>query len=184
MSSQDSGFGGRFWERKVRTFFKLVDIDGNGYITKGDYESLADRYKEMGKLDDVKAKQVRRKLVKVWFDLFEADSTDGRVDEATFCQSARKCEALIFTTATQFHGLFFDLIDLSGDGIIQKDEFRLFFKVFGIGDEQQVIQSFNGLDSNGDGELSYEEFVQAGCQYFISGDEALPSKFLYGPLVE
>jgi len=182
MATSDSGFGGPFWERKVKSFLRRMDADGDGYITKKDYERLADRYTEMAKLDDVKAKQVRRKLVKVWYDYFESDAVNGRVDETVYIQVLKDRKELIFETALQFHGMFFDLIDLNGDGFIQKEEFALFFRVFGIEDEQLAHQTFEALDVNGDGQLSYDEFTHAGFQFFHSGDESLPSKLLYGPI--
>jgi len=184
MTSSDSGCGGPFWERKMRTFFKRMDVDGNGYLTKEDYERIGDLYVEVGQLDAVKAKQARRKLIKIWYDYFESDSTNGKVNEADYIRAVRNRKSLIFETTMQIQGLFFDIIDLNGDGIIQKEEFAIFYKVLGIKDEKVAAQCFKALDTNGDGLLSYDEFTHAGYNFFYSGDESLPSKFLYGPLIE
>jgi len=184
ISRMNSGFGGPFWETKMRTFFRRYDADGDGIVTVKDYDRLSDTYAQIGKLDEVKAKQVRNKIVKIWYDYFEADSENGQITEQIFVDSIRaRDNPKVIETSTQFHGLFFDLIDLSGDGIIQKAEYEIFCKVFGIHDEEVIDQCFKALDTNGDGQLSYEEFTHAGSEYFTRGDESLPSKYLYGPLI-
>jgi len=180
----DRGFGGPFWERKLKTYFRRMDSDGDGVLTKKDFDRFADRYVEFGKLDGVKAKQAHRKLMRIWYDFLEPGSINGQCDSDTYVQNCRERKAMIPKTSLQFHGLFFDLIDINGDGVIQKEEFELWFKVFGIEDKQVAHQSFSALDTNGDGQLSYDEFTHAGYQYFFSGDESLPSKLLYGPLVD
>jgi len=184
MRSSDSDFGGSFWERKMRSYFRVLDVDKDSVLTMKDFERLADRYVEIGKLDEVKAKQVRRKIQKIWLDYFEKDAKNGQMNEIEFVEAIRAREALIFETAMQVHGLYFDLMDLSGDGFVQKDEFQIFHKVFSIDNEKQTAECFKSLDTDGDGQLSYEEFTHAGYEYFGSGDESLPSKYLYGPLLD
>jgi len=175
---------GPFWERKVRTFFRCLDADGDGYLTKGDFVQLGDRYAKIGQLDDVKSKQVHRKILKVWDEYYEPDTRNGKLDEENYIKGLRRCEAMFFETAIQWHGLFFDLIDLNGDGFIQKEEFEIFHSVFGIKNKDVTTECFKAIDTNGDGKLSYDEFTHAGYQFFGSGDESLPSKFLYGPIAD
>jgi len=181
---EDNNFGGPFWERKIRTFFKRMDANGDGFVSKQDYQWLAGKYAEHGQLNYVQAKQVSRKLEKIWDDFYEKNSKNGDSDEKAYIKSLKERKSKLFEMCQQFHGLFFDLIDLSGDGIVQSEEFALFFKVFGIGDETVAAESFKKLDTNADGKLSHDEFLKAGFEFFYSGDESLPSKHLYGPLVD
>jgi len=184
MSSTDTGFGGPFWERKFKTYFRRMDHDGDGYMTKNDFEQLADRYAQIGNLDDVKAKQARRKILKIWYDFYEAGSTNGKIDETALINVNIIRESMMFKACVEYFGLFFDLIDINGDGFIQKEEFEIFHSAFGITRKDVTAECFKAIDTNGDGKLSCDEFIQAGYQFFTSGDESLPSKFMYGPLID
>jgi len=174
---------GQFWEKKLLSFFRKMNTEGDGRLSKGDYVRMADRYIELGNLDDVKAKQVHRKMIKIWTIFFGSDSEDDTVDEATYIKAIRNHVDLILKCCVEFFNLWFDVIDLSGEGIIQKEEFAMFLKVFGVEDESDAEKAFKVIDTNEDGQLSQDEFVDFGIEYFSSDDESLPSKFMFGPLI-
>jgi len=173
---------GPFWEKKLRSFFKRLDFEKKGKMTKNTYETLADRYIDMGHMQGVAAKQVRRKLVKLWDDFYRDSATDGAVDENAFIKAIKQREEILLKGVLLFLGLWFDVIDLNGDGLIQKEEYKLLFKAFGI-EPGAADEAFKLIDTNKDGQISNEEFIHYGCQYFMSNDESLQSKYMFGPLV-
>jgi len=172
---------GPFWERKIRTYVRKLDKSGK--VTKQSYERLGDRYVELGKLNDLRGKQVKRKLIQVWYDFFNELSVDGALTEDGFIQSLRNRGAILPKVVDQFFEMFFDLIDQNGDGFIQKEEFSLLFKVFQI-DDASAEEAFKMIDSNGDGKLSLDEFMTMSREFWLTDDESFPSKYMFGPLVE
>ena len=78
--------------------------------------------------------------------------------------------------------LFFSAIDANADGMIQKDEFELFFDIIGL-DPKMAGPTFQAIDTNHDGQLSLEEFTTAGVDFFTSEDESSPNQLFWGPLV-
>jgi len=78
--------------------------------------------------------------------------------------------------------LFFSAVDANADGMIQKDEFELFFDIIGL-DPKMAGATFQAIDTNHDGQLSLDEFVTAGVDFFTSEDENSPNKLFWGPLV-
>jgi len=78
--------------------------------------------------------------------------------------------------------IFFHAVDANNDGMIQGDEFALFFQILGL-DPTMAPASFKAIDTNDDGQLSLEEFIHAGTLFFTSEDEKCPSKVFWGPLV-
>ena len=119
-------------------------------------------------------------LLQVW-EKYLKDSTGG---------AALNQDAFIATLKKQVQDpsmkdtlpLFFSAIDANSDGMIQKEEFELFFDIIGL-DPKMAGPTFEAIDTNHDGQLSLEEFVTAGVDFFTSEDETSPNKLFWGPLV-
>ena len=54
-----------FYSRKIRTFFRRLDYDNDGEITRKDHEDMADRFIANGKLRDAKGIELKALLVQV-----------------------------------------------------------------------------------------------------------------------
>ena len=52
-------------ERKRKTMFQFMDIDGDGMITGNDFLEIANRFVESGNLKGEDAKQCRDQMLKV-----------------------------------------------------------------------------------------------------------------------
>jgi len=175
---------GKFWERKARGYIQRIDVDGDGKVTKADYEMLVDRYLKLGHADELKAKQITRRLVKIWYDFFDESATDGAVNSDEWIAAVRRFPIFgLFRVIVEFMNLFFDLIDINGDGVIQKEEYAFFLNAFRVEDKAAIENSFNALDKDGDGQIDHDEFVNAGLEFWMSDDENLDSKLLFGPLI-
>jgi len=175
---------GEFWERKIRTYIHRIDMDGDGKLTKVDYEMLVDRYLKLGKIDDLRAKQITRKILGIWNKFFSVAATNGVIDADEWIAVCRRTSILVYFRAIlEFMNVCFDLIDTSGDGVIQKEEFAFFLKAFRVEDEAEVNASFQALDRDGCGKIDHNEFINAGIEFWMSNDENLPSKLMFGPLV-
>ena len=49
----------------MRVYFKRIDFDHDGVITRKDFEGMADRFIKTGKFDDAKAKDLTGTLLAV-----------------------------------------------------------------------------------------------------------------------
>jgi len=58
----------------------------------------------------------------------------------------------------------------------------LFFSIIGL-DTALAKVSFKAIDTNSDGQISLEEFVNAGTEFFTGEDEKSPSALFWGTLV-
>jgi len=173
---------GAFWERKIGSLFKRLDIANSGSITENDFEAIADRYITLGK-DKVRGEKVRAIIHKVWSQYFAELAKAGPVTAKVYCESARKLsKEHLAEICAEIYPLFFDVIDTNSDGIIQKEEFELFYKIVGM-DPATAAESFKIIDTNHDGELSREEFVDASIDFCTSDDESSPFKLFLGPLI-
>lgn len=168
------------WLLKMRTYFKRIDFDGDGQITRADFEGMAKRFGDSGKLTADQAKSLAGNLTAVW-DKHLVNVAKGKgIDRDTFIETMK---TTIKDTETIKGPLpfFFRAVDSNNDGFISSDEYSEFFGTLGL-DAKQAPASFKAIDTNNDDLLSEDEFVAAGTQFFQSDDKECPTRFFWGTL--
>jgi len=75
------------------------------------------------------------------------------------------------------------MIDTSGDGFIQREEFRRWFYMIHQSAED-ADKVFDWIDLDKDGKLDLKEYMIFGEKFFFSTDETHPSKNMFGILSE
>jgi len=175
---------GPFWEKKLLSFERRINIKGDHHLCKQDYEAMAERMNALAKPSPLKAKQVARKTVKIWTHYFAKDGTDDRIDETKFLAALKAKKDTLFQICLLFFDNAFDAIDQTGDGEIDKDQFALFLNAFlRIDDKSVAYDAFKTIDLDGDGKVGYDDFVQFTVGYFITDDESGPTATVLGPLI-
>jgi len=174
---------GRFWARKVKTFFRQLAGGKTGTCTKQSYLTLGQRIVDFEKLNELQTKQLLLKFGTIFDAFFGEFAVNGGVDEATFVYAVRHNQFYLRDAAGAFYGLWFDLMDGDGDGSISSEDFKLFNRMFTI-DESLAADSFKTLDADHDGNILQGEFVNIGNQFWLTEDEKLTVNGLHGPLAE
>jgi len=62
-------------------------------------------------------------------------------------------------------------------------EFAVCFEILGVPDAAAAAESFKIIDVNRDGMITKEEYIKAGAEFFLSGED-LPTNIFFGPLVD
>jgi len=174
---------GPFWERKIRTYYRQLNYENNGIVTKQTYAALGQRPVDLLHMTDTEAKQLILKMTSI-FDVFFTDiAVNGGVTEDMFLEGIEKNQVYLRDAVVQFYALWFDVMDDDGDGAAMEDDFMVFFRMFET-DESLAADSFKALDTDHDGKILQGEFVTMGNEFWMTEDESLPSKLLHGPLIE
>ena len=177
-----------FADKKYRTYFKRMDYDKDGVITRKDFEAMAERFIAAGKFDDARAAELRTTLAACWDKYLKDMANQDQITEADFIGNLKKVAA-----DSSHHAalagplpLFFQCIDSNADGMIDLGEYVNFFVILGVENpEPLATASFKAIDQNNDGLLSIDEFTEAGLEFFTNiTDEGKASKMFFGPLVE
>jgi len=177
-----SGFGGDLWKRRIRTFYNVLDFDHDNKFTEADMDAIADRYIKLGKLDEVTGKQVRRKLIGIYRE-YLGHLGNNPTSQAEFVDAMyAKGPIRVGQSGVFFHGLFFDVIDINGDGVVSKDEYHLYAQIILLSPEAEA-KSFDAIDTDHDGKISYDEFVAVNMEFF-AGTEGGDINLVWGPLAD
>jgi Ca2+-binding EF-hand superfamily protein len=174
-----------FWEKKTKTFFRRIDWESSGRISRKDFNTLADYYIQLSKLDSnsKRGRQVRRRFIKMWEEFYEKASTNGEIDENAYVQATKKLGVAKLTEIVQrYSDFYFDLLDSNGNGTITKDEFTAFGKLFRFPDKS-IDETFKTLNRNKDGNVTDDEFLKAYMDFTLGDDPKSPYSNFMGPLV-
>ncbi|XP_023933146.1 sarcoplasmic calcium-binding protein-like [Lingula anatina] len=145
----------------------------------------AHRVADYMNLDDKSTQELLRSRLKIWEGIIQGgDPDDFKVSEKVYFSH------LLATLNTEFREAVvgfvnndFDSMDLDGDGFISPKEHRAFFYGFGIPTEHSAAV-FEAFDTDRDGLISREEFVQGAVDFTLSEDENSPYNCFLGPLVK
>ncbi|XP_028394869.1 luciferin-binding protein-like [Dendronephthya gigantea] len=87
------------------------------------------------------------------------------------------------TVTNNVHNAIFDVVDADGDAFISLQEYKMYFYVLGhdISDEE-IVKSFNTLDSNKDERISRQDFLDAAFDFFFNVDESEVANAFLGHL--
>lgn len=177
----------KFWHKKMCTYFKRIDFDGDGKITRADFEGMAKRFAETGKLNEARSKDLFDTLTAVWDNYVSVIDAPEGLNQGKFI-AAMKHLVKDDKKRASLEGplpLFFHAVDSNDDGFIDVGEYEEFFKIFGL-DPALAAASFRAIDANDDGLLSKEEFKDAGRDFFLKDDEKddekCPTSLFWGPL--
>ena len=73
---------------------------------------------------------------------------------------------------------------LKSEGYLTEDEHNTIFVQFGVPETLWTKETFEGLDTNGDGRVSFNEYIAGIIDFFFSNDATSPNRFFFGPLVD
>jgi len=169
-----------FLKKKIRTNAFVLDYNKDGILTKEDFEMFSDRYMSLGKATEKKGRCVRALLRKYWQEMV------GDVNAITYEAYA---ETLLTRDQVQLSklvigitDLFFDVMDVNDDDLIDLSEFTEFYVIIDR-DEEMALRSFTAMDTDNDHLLSRGDFLAAIDEFFVGVDQTSPYQLFFGDLI-
>ena len=179
------------WVARIKTYFKLMDVNGDGFLSLLDYETIADRFIEVQ--SDSSNSEVIRTLFKNLFHNVAAGGgtldANTAIGEEEFINNAAKAVSVIESTrevGRRKNEVFFELVDTDRSGKISYEEYRQYLSIYSGGDDaDRAKKAFESLDVDGDGSITRTEFIEGHMRYWFTlpsdqADTPLP----YGPLID
>ena len=191
MSSQEF-LSSTFWVTKMKTYFKVMDVDQNGFLSLSEFEEIAERLVQLQ--DNASKAEDIREVFRLLFQYFVAggDPVDSetQIAEEEFLAKTANTIFLSPPAAVEVgkrkNVVFFDSIDTDGSGEISPEEYRKYLAIYSGGDDaERAKQAFDSIDIDGNGLISRDEFVKAHIHYWFERvEDPNYSPLPYGPLVD
>ncbi|XP_043266730.1 calexcitin-2 [Venturia canescens] len=163
------------------TFF---DVNESGGIDAGDVDLAVQKICESRGWapGHEKYQKVKETLQKVWDGLKSGadENQDGQVSHDewySMWETYAKDPSQPLEWQQTYMNLMFDLVDSSGDGSIDEDEFSLVCSSHGV-QEAESREAFKKLEVGQ--EVNREKFIALWKVFFSSDDPSAPGNFVFG----
>ncbi|MEG3932814.1 EF-hand domain-containing protein [Microcoleus sp. T3_B1] len=174
-------------KKKLTYQFSIFDVDKNGFLEKSDFDKIVNGYAETYNLsqDSETYQYLSSTYAKRWEGLAkEADTNaDNKVslDEWLSYQdnlvNDPKSDFLWLKIASMFH----EIQDVDKDGAISLEEYKLIYKIHGIGDDSLAAEIFSKLDFDGDGKIMKNDHLNLVADFYLSNNPESPGNLFFGP---
>ena len=175
-----------FQKQKLPRLFAVHDLDGNGVITRGDFDEYTRRTaRTRGWGEDAPEYQELKERFRTFWNGLEETARARRASDVRLPEWFAYWEQ-IFQTPGLYDQIIepigrdvFSMLDRDGDGSITQQEYAAIYENGGL-DPADAAQAFARMDLDGDGRLSVDEIMKLLDQYFRSEDPSEPGNALFG----
>lgn len=177
-----------FQKQKLTYFFRLLDLNKNGYLRLDDFSEISEKAREKlgydtgSKEHKFLADRSVRFFHRLLGDIPHADNQAIQLEEwlMFFGQLiSSEDEEQLDEYTELIIGFLFDLFDDNHDGFISVEEYADIFFMYGI-DIKYSAKAFINLDVNQDDRLSRYELMHAVETFLTSDNQADRGNWIFG----
>ncbi|MEW9556207.1 EF-hand domain-containing protein [Nonomuraea sp. NPDC050783] len=183
-----TGAGPDILSRKFDKRFTLFDADGDGVLTKDDFEASAVRFLAAFGLapDSAKGRDVLAAYASMWNALIHSadDDSDGQLTRDEFISYLAGQEFRTHgyaVTAGRIAESILTVCDTDGDGRISYEEFAAIPGISALPDDERR-EVFDRLDTDASGHLDISEIHAAQRDFYRSTNPDAPGNLIFGRL--
>lgn len=169
--------------------FQVYDLDRSGFVELADLERCASNLAKLRNWEPDSSEfiELKAKYSAIWTSFWQpADiSGDDKVSLEEYLNVADSSIINFYNSTglqdahTAKANVIFSILDASNYGQISLIEYKQFCVAVGL-TEKDAETGFTHLDSNGDGYISRDEYLQASKEFHLSDDLNASGNWLYG----
>ena len=171
-----------FQRRKVAPVFDAMDVDGDGFLQRSDFEALTARWTEnRGGRPGSEGHDRLTMTMMSWWETLLAASDQDRDDRVTLEEVLAVVDPVgtMLDSVTRTAAVMFEAVDENTDGWISAEEYRQLVETW-TGQRTDTDEVFARLDLDGDGQLSNREFIELWTQFWVGDDPDEPGSWVFG----
>lgn len=173
--------------KKFNYLFTWFDQNGDGSLTRDDFEKMAGLFTALADEDDQKNKALMQKGFMHWWGVLlkAGEGTPGeKIGKQEFIRIMNASVIAPENFEEAVGGIVDGLIgalDRDGNGSLSREEYVRMYDALGVPPATST-EAFKRLDRDGSGEISYAEFRQAIVEFYLSADPNAPGNWLLGAM--
>ena len=173
-----------FWAQKIRTMFRRLDLTGDGNLSKEDLQEMKARFAATGGFETEQRKSQLNSFIHMfWFENFNSMQEDWNLSTDTTSVTEQQCLSNLWDTLSR-HGsqfasylessvsfrLLFSVFDTNQDDRLSSAEYQALMRCLMVSEADAQV-AFDAIDTNKDGFITFDEFIAAAKDFFISQEE-------------
>lgn len=173
--------------KKFSFLFTWFDQNGDGWLTRDDFEKMAGMFTALAAADDEKNKTAMTKAFMHWWGIL-LEAGEGTPGEKIGLQEFLRIMSSSVIAPENFENAvgriadgMIGALDRDGNGSLSREEFVRMYDVVGVAPSTST-EWFKRLDRDSSGELSYAELRQAIIDFYLSADPNAPGNWLIGSM--
>ncbi|WP_232380012.1 EF-hand domain-containing protein [Polyangium fumosum] len=173
--------------KKFGFLFTWFDQNGDGWLTRDDFEKMAGMFTGLAAEDDEKTKTAMQQSFMHWWGLL-LESGQGTSGEKIGHPEFLRIMSTSVIAPENFQNAVGRIaegmvaaLDRDGNGSLSQKEFVRMYDVVGVPPSTST-EWFKRLDRDSSGGLSCAEFRQAIVEFYLSADPNAPGNWLLGSM--
>jgi len=177
---------GTIQKTNLNRVFDTLDVTSTGHLDASDFQTLAQRMRALRPdMDQQTQKDIDQAFTDWWETFRDATDTDtdGQISRDEFIGAVDRglqndpayVERMVHVSQVTFRAA-----DIEGNGRLTPEQVERLYHAFGV-NTAYSSDTFARIDSNGDGSVTIEEYVQAAREVYLSNDPTAPGAVMFGP---
>ncbi len=173
-------------KKKLTYYFHTFDADKNGTLEKSDFDKIVSGVAEAYNItqDSETYSYISSTYGKRWEALAKEADTNGdnkvSLDEWLSYQDKLVNDPKSDFLWLKIASMFFDIQDVDKDGSVSLEEYKVMYKIHGIGDDSLAAAIFTKLDFDGDGKIMKNDYLNLVADFYLSDNPQAPGNLFFG----
>lgn len=174
-------------KKKLSYYFQAFDVDKNGVLEESDFDRIVDAYAEAYQIkqDSATYQYISSTFAKKRWDELAKKADTNADKKVSLDEWLSYHDNLLNDSQSEFLWLkitsaLCDALDVDKDGLLDLEEYKTMYKIYGFGNESLAAEIFAKLDFDGDGKIRKNDVMNLVADFYLSDNPEAPGNLFFG----